>query len=94
MDKVWEERPTLPKEKVYLLDEKFSGESLESKLKRLREKMKEKNATVHILSTLEDIGWLLNLRGNDFEYNPFVLAYAIISMERLLLFTDISKFST
>ena len=94
LDKVWEERPTLPKEKVYLLDEKFSGESLESKLKRLREKMKEKNATVHILSTLEDIGWLLNLRGNDIEYNPFVLAYAIISMERLLLFTDISKFST
>ena len=94
LDKVWEERPTLPKEKVYLLDEKFSGESLESKLKRLREKMKEKNATVHILSTLEDIGWLLNLRGNDIEYNPFVLAYAIISMERVLLFTDISKFST
>ena len=93
MDKVWEERPTLPKEKVYLLDEKFSGESLESKLKRLREKMKEKNATVHILSTLEDIGWLLNLRGNDIEYNPFVLVYAIISMERVLLFTDISKFS-
>ena len=94
LDKVWEERPSLPKEKVYLLDEKFSGESLESKLKRLREKMKEKNATVHILSTLEDIGWLLNLRGNDIEYNPFVLAYAIISMERVLLFTDISKFST
>lgn len=93
LDKVWEDRPTLPKEKVYLLDEKFSGESLESKLKRLREKMKEKNATVHILSTLEDIGWLLNLRGNDIEYNPFVLAYAIISMERVLLFTDISKFS-
>ena len=93
LDKVWEDRPSLPKEKVYLLDEKFSGESLESKLKRLREKMKEKNATVHILSTLEDIGWLLNLRGNDIEYNPFVLAYAIISMERVLLFTDISKFS-
>lgn len=94
LDKVWEDRPSLPKEKAYLLDEKFSGESLESKLKRLREKMKEKNATVHILSTLEDIGWLLNLRGNDIEYNPFVLAYAIISMERVLLFTDISKFST
>ena len=94
LDKVWEDRPSLPKEKVYLLDEKFSGESLESKLKRLREKMKEKNATVHILSTLEDIGWLLNLRGNDIEYNPFVLDYAIISMERVLLFTDISKFST
>lgn len=93
LDKVWEERPSLPKEKAYLLDEKFSGEFLESKLKRLREKMKEKNATVHILSTLEDIGWLLNLRGNDIEYNPFVLAYAIISMERVLLFTDISKFS-
>ncbi|MDY2981141.1 MAG: aminopeptidase P family protein [Fusobacterium sp.] len=94
LDKVWEDRPSLPKEKAYLLDEKFSGESLESKLKRLREKMKEKNATVHILSTLEDIGWLLNLRGNDIEYNPFVLAYAIISMERVLLFTDITKFST
>ena len=93
LDKVWEERPSLPKEKAYLLDEKFSGEALESKLKRVREKMKEKNATVHILSTLEDIGWLLNLRGNDIEYNPFVLAYAIISMERVLLFTDISKFS-
>lgn len=93
LDKVWEARPSLPKEKVYLLNEKFSGESLESKLKRVREKMKEKNATVHILSTLEDIGWLLNLRGNDIEYNPFVLAYAIISMEKVLLFVDISKFS-
>lgn len=93
LDKVWEERPELPREKAYLLKEKFSGESLESKLKRLREKMKEKGANIHILSTLEDIAWLLNLRGNDIEYNPFVLSYAIISMEEVLLFADISKFS-
>lgn len=93
LDKVWEERPSLPKEKAYLLEEKYSGESLKSKLKRLREKMKEKEANIHILSTLEDIAWLLNLRGNDIEYNPFVLAYSIISMEKVLLFADISKFS-
>ena len=72
--KIWKERPSLPGEKVFLLDEKYSGESTASKLQRVREKMKEASADVHLLASLDDIAWLLNLRGNDIAYCPLFLS--------------------
>ena len=83
---IWEERPALEHHPVYLLDERFSGESTASKIARLREKMKEEKATMHILTSLDDIAWLLNIRGNDVESCPVVLAYAVVTMEDVFVF--------
>ena len=63
--RIWPDRPALTGEKAWLLDIRYSGESTASKLARVREKMKEAGATVHLLSSLDDIAWLLNMRGND-----------------------------
>lgn len=57
---VWEERPILPAPEVWTLDVKYAGETVTEKLIRLRSEMDEKNASVHILSSLDDIAWLFN----------------------------------
>lgn len=83
---IWEERPALEHQPVYILEECYSGESTASKIARLREKMKEEKATMHILTSLDDIAWLLNIRGNDVESCPVVLAYAVVTMEDIFVF--------
>ena len=85
-------RPALPKEKAWLLDMRYSGESTASKLARVRGKMKEAGAGVHLLSSLDDIAWLLNLRGNDIAYCPLVLSYLLVFEDRAELFADGDKF--
>ena len=88
---IWEDRPELSKEPVFALEEKYTGESTASKLKRIREKMAENEATVHVLTTLDDICWTLNIRGNDIEFFPLVLSYAVITMDQMHLYIDESK---
>ena len=91
MDKIWDERPSLPKEKAFLLETKYSGESFSSKLERLRNSIKKHNATTHIISTLDDIAWLFNIRGKDVLYNPVVLSYAVVTLDEVYLFVDSDK---
>lgn len=93
IDSIWDTRPSLPKEPVFFLPERYSGESTSSKLKRIRYEMQKTGATMHLLTTLDDIAWLLNIRGNDVAYTPVVLCYAIITMQGVLLFIDIDKLS-
>lgn len=88
---IWEDRPTLSQEKIFLLDIKYCGESFESKIERLRKAMKEENADIHVITSLDDIAWLLNIRGNDIPCNPVVLSYVIITHERVILFVDKNK---
>ena len=90
--KIWGDRPSLPEEKVFPLDERYSGESTASKLKRVREKMKEASADVHLLASLDDIAWLLNLRGNDIAYCPLFLSYLLVFEDHAELFADEKKF--
>lgn len=85
-DQVWKERPAVRNTKAYMLEEKYSGEDTGSKLKRLREQMVKENAQVHLLTTLDDIAWLFNLRGDDVESCPVLLAYAVITAEDAILF--------
>lgn len=89
---MWQDRPAMPEEKVFILPEKYAGESAASRIKRLREEMAGLRATAHILTTLDDIAWLLNLRGNDILYTPFFLANAIVTAGRFWLFADKKKF--
>ncbi|WP_431357060.1 aminopeptidase P family N-terminal domain-containing protein [Paraclostridium benzoelyticum] len=91
VDKVWNDRPSLSKEKAFLLKVNYAGETFSSKLKRLREVMKEKNVTSHIITTLDDIAWLFNIRGRDVKYTPVVLSYAIITLDEVYLFIEESK---
>ena len=91
IDGVWEDRPALSDSKAFLLDVKFTGESFSSKLSRLRDKMKEENTTYHVITTLDDIAWLFNIRGGDVKYNPVVLSYAVITLNEVHLFVDENK---
>ena len=75
---IWEDRPALSAEPAFLLDEKYTGKSTLQKLTDLRNQMKENGCTVHIITTLDDIAWLFNIRGNDVECNPVVLSYAVM----------------
>ncbi|MGH4139873.1 aminopeptidase P family protein [Clostridium sp.] len=91
VDKVWEGRPKLANEPVFLLEEKYSGESRSSKLSRVRGAMKDMGANYHVITTLDDIAWLLNIRGNDVMYSPLVLCYAVVTMEKVELFIEESR---
>ncbi|WP_394862579.1 aminopeptidase P family protein [Paraclostridium bifermentans] len=91
VDRVWNDRPSLSNEKAFLLKVNYAGETFSSKLERLREVMKEKNVTSHIITTLDDIAWLFNIRGRDVKYTPVVLSYAIITLDEVYLFIDENK---
>lgn len=89
---IWQDRPVLSKEPVWELDLAYAGEDRKSKLARIRKSMEEAGAKSHILTTLDDICWTLNIRGNDIEFFPLVLSYAVITMDKVDLFTDVSKY--
>ena len=93
VDFIWKDRPPMSEYPVFLLEEKYSGESTASKLTRVRESMKEVGATSHLLITLDDIAWMLNFRGRDVLYTPVVLSYAIVKMDCVHLFIDDTKLS-
>lgn len=85
-EEIWQDRPALVHHPVSVLEECYSGESALSKIGRVRQKMKEEGADLHVLTSLDDIAWLLNIRGNDVESCPVVLSYAVITMDQVLLF--------
>ena len=81
--KIWTDRPEMSREPVYVLDVKYAGKSREEKIAQVREEMEKAGADIHVLSSLDDIVWLLNIRGNDIEYNPVVLSYMILTMDQV-----------
>ncbi len=83
---IWTDRPGLPDSEAYILARKYCGESVADKLERLRNCMKEEKADVHILTTLDDIAWLFNLRADDVRCCPLLLSYAIITEKDAILF--------
>lgn len=85
-EEIWEDRPALLHHPVSILEECYSGESASSKIERVREKMKAEGANVHILTSLDDIAWLFNIRGNDVESCLVVLSYVVVTMDEVLLF--------
>lgn len=86
VDLIWTDRPPLSKEPVFLLEEKYAGESIDAKLEKVREQMKAEHADSHILSSLYDIAWLLNVRGNDIAYVPVVLSYLLLTEQTCIWF--------
>lgn len=87
-DAAWKNRPALIHHPVWVLSEEYAGESVEEKLTRVREEMKKEEAGIHVLTSLDDIAWLYNIRSNDVECCPVVLAYTMVTKDRALLFAE------
>lgn len=91
IDQIWEDRPPLSDKPAFFLEEKYSGESSAHKLERVRKIMKDNGATVHIIASLDDTGWLLNVRGDDIDFFPLLLSYSIVRMDGVDLYVDETK---
>lgn len=88
---IWENRPPLPHAPVFYLHACYSGVTAADKLKAVRGAMAEKGANAHLITTLDDIAWLFNIRGGDVAFNPIALSYALIGQTGATLFIDESK---
>ena len=86
VSKVWSGRPALTSKVPFILEEIYSGKSAADKLAGLREDIKNSGAEVHVLTMLDDIAWLLNLRGDDILHNPVFYSFAAVTAEEALLF--------
>ncbi|PIE18237.1 MAG: hypothetical protein CSA65_05850 [Proteobacteria bacterium] len=94
IDQVWgEERPALPQAPVIVQPPRFAGETVKSKLKRLRAELKTVKADALVISTLDAVAWTFNIRGADVAYNPLVIAYGLVTDQGATLFCDESKVS-
>ena len=91
IEHIWEDRPPLSDKPAFFLDEKYSGESSAHKLERVRKIMKDNGATIHIIASLDDTGWLLNVRGDDIDFFPLLLSYSIVRMDGVDLYVDETK---
>ena len=91
IDQIWKDRPPLSDKPAFFLEEKYSGESSAHKLERVRKIMKDNGATVHIIASLDDTGWLLNVRGDDIDFFPLLLSYSIVRMDGVDLYVDETK---
>ncbi len=87
----WTDRPALPAEKAFDHLTEFSGRDRNQKLIDVREEMKKQSVDYHLLTSPDDIMWLLNIRGRDIKYSPLLLSFAIIGPDQVLLFTDEEK---
>ncbi len=94
IDDIWEDRSPLSEKPAFALHIKYTGASTASKLKRVRESMKTAGANAHVITSLDDIAWLLNIRGDDIEFFPLILSYVIVTMDEVHLFINENKLST
>ncbi len=93
LDEFWAERPAMPCSKAYVYDIQFCGESTESKLNRLKDEMAKREIDNHIITTLDDIAWLFNIRGADTPNSPTVLGFAIITQKAVSLYLQDNAYS-
>lgn len=89
--RIWENRPELSKEPAFFLSEQYSGESIISKLAKIRDRIRQEHCEAFVMSTLDEINYVFNIRGNDVLYTPHVLSFAIITMESANIYLDQSK---
>ena len=90
-EEIWEDRKPKPLHPIFEHDTLFAGKSRIEKIKDIRTEMKEKGVDHHLITTLDDIAWIFNIRGTDVEFNPVAVAYALISTDEITLFIESSK---
>ena len=88
---IWKERPRIPDGKAFILPLEYCGESSESKLSRLRGELAAAGADGMLVTMLDEVAWLTNLRGNDVEYNPVVVSYMLITANSAVLYINKEK---
>ncbi|WP_449386836.1 aminopeptidase P family protein [Chryseobacterium lineare] len=91
LDQIWKERGTPSKNPIFVHPIERAGKSVAEKIAAIRQKMESMEATVHVISSLDDVAWTLNLRGSDVQSNPVFLGYIIITKNDAKLFTDLEK---
>lgn len=94
VDAVWaKDKPERPSEPIIFLDGKFNGKEVKAKLVDLRKELEKKKSLGFVVSMLDEIAWLFNLRGNDIPYNPVFFSYAVVTADSATLYLDSSKLS-
>lgn len=86
VDMIWEDRPPMSKKPFFILEQQYAGKSAGEKIAEVRKKMEEEGADLHILTSLYDIAWLLNVRGGDIDSVPVVLSYLVLGKEECIWF--------
>ena len=90
-EELWIDRPPIPKNKVEIQPLEFAGESAESKIERVRQALREQKAEGILISKLDEIAWLLNMRGSDVHCNPVFVSYVLLTLDEVTLFIDSEK---
>ena len=93
LEQIWENRPSLPANPVEIQSLEYAGETLASKVARIRKSLRELHADGMLVSALDDIAWTLNLRGTDVHCNPVFVSYLLIESDKVSLFVDDNKLS-
>lgn len=93
LEQIWENRPSLPANLVEIQPLEYAGETLASKVARIRKSLRELHADGMLVSALDDIAWTLNLRGTDVHCNPVFVSYLLIESDKVSLFVDDNKLS-
>ena len=88
---IWDKRKKLPDGKIFILEDKYTGKTYKEKVKEIRVALKEKNADYNIISSLDDIAWIYNFRGDDVQHNPVALSFTVISEKKASLYIDKNK---
>ena len=88
---IWDKRKKLPDEKIFILEDKYTGKTYKEKVKEIRVALKEKGADYNIISSLDDIAWIYNFRGDDVQHNPVALSFTVISEKKASLYIDKNK---
>lgn len=91
LEKIWTDRPQLPTDPAYLLEAAETGQSSSDKIRVIREEMRAIGADYHVISSLDDLAWTLNIRGSDVACNPVVLGFLLLSSSEATLFIDEGK---
>ncbi|NLJ43565.1 MAG: aminopeptidase P family protein [Bacteroidales bacterium] len=91
IDEIWSDRPELPFSTAFDHALEYSGKDRQVKIDEVREQMEKVNAAYHLLTSPDDIMWLLNIRGSDLKYSPLLLSYALVGSDQVLLFIDEGK---
>ncbi|ASG31701.1 Xaa-Pro aminopeptidase [Fusobacterium animalis] len=91
LTEVWDKRKSLPNEKIFILEDKYTGKSYKEKVKEIRKVLKEKGADYNIISSLDDIAWIYNFRGDDVQHNPVALSFTVISEKKASLYINKNK---
>ena len=91
LDKIWEDRPEIPEHQVFELGEEYSGVSRKEKKENLSDQLKKTETDFHVITTLDELAWMYNLRGSDVAYNPVFTGFGIVGRSESILFINKNK---